>query len=173
MIFELAERKPVFAGEYYVADTAVVVGAVRLGRDVSIWFNAVLRADNDLMTVGDRCNIQDGAVLHVDPGAPLTLGSDVSVGHKAMLHGCTVGENTLIGINAVVLNHAVIGRNCIVGAGALVTEGKRIPDGSLVVGAPARVHRAVRAEEIAAITRNAEHYVANAGRYRTGLRRGP
>lgn len=170
MIFELGEHRPVFAGEYYVAETAVVLGAVHCGHEVSIWFNAVVRADNDRITIGDGCNVQDGAVLHVDPAAPLRLGHHVSVGHKAMLHGCSVGDNTLIGINAVVLNHAVIGENCVIGAGALVTEGKRIPDGSLVVGVPARVHRTLREEEIAAITGNAQNYIAKIRRYRSELR---
>lgn len=170
MIYSLGERRVRFRGECFVADNAVVIGDVVLGRDASVWFNVVVRGDNDLITVGDEANLQDAAVLHTDPGIPLTLGRGVSVGHKAMLHGCTIGDYSLVGINAVILNRAVVGRHCIIGANALVTEGKEIPDGSLVVGAPGRIIRRVTEEQVAGLRENAAHYVENARRYREGLR---
>ena len=128
-----------FLGDYYVAPSASVIGSVVLGHNASVWFNCVLRGDNDVITIGDNTNVQDASVLHIDEGVPLTLGANVSIGHKVMLHGCSVGDNSLIGINAVVLNNARIGKNCLVGASSLVTEGKDIPDGSLVIGAVAVV----------------------------------
>jgi len=170
MIFSLEDRRPDIRGEHYVAENAMVIGSVVIERHVSVWFNTVIRGDNDLVTLGEGSNVQDGAVLHVDPGVPLTLGRRVTVGHMAMLHGCTIGDRSLIGIKAVVLNHAVIGRDCIIGANALVTEGKRIPDGSLVLGSPGRVVRALDERERAGLAEFADHYVANAARYRQGLR---
>ena len=157
-------------GEYWVAPNAVVIGNVILKRNASIWFGSTLRGDNDPITIGEAANIQDGSVLHTDAGAPLTLGTGVTVGHMAMLHGCLVGDNSLIGIGAVVLSGAVIGKNCIVGAKALITEGKQIPDNSLVVGAPGKVTRAVSADEAEYLRWSAAHYVANWKRFSAGLR---
>ena len=137
-----------------------------LENNANVWFNCVIRGDNDVITLGENCNIQDASVLHVDPGVPLTLERNVSVGHMAMLHGCTVRENSLIGINAVVLNNAVIGRNCLIGANALVTEGKEIPDGSLVMGSPGKVVRELTEAEILDLEETAAHYVENARRFR-------
>lgn len=152
-------------GACWVAPTAVLVGNVVLHRDASVWWGAVLRGDNEPITVGERSNVQDGAVLHTDMGSPLTLGRDVTVGHQAMLHGCTVGDGSLVGIGAVVLNGAVIGRGCLIGAKALIPEGKAIPDGSLVVGAPGRVVRELDAQARAALLAGAAHYVDNWRRY--------
>ncbi len=152
-------------GSYWVAEQAVVLGRVVLARDVNVWFGAVLRGDNDIIRVGARSNIQDGAVLHTDLGFPLTIGEGCTIGHQAMLHGCTVGDNSLIGIGARVLNGAVIGRNCIIGAHALVAEGKEIPDNSLVVGVPGRVQRTLGQDEIARLGEMAEVYVRNYKRY--------
>ncbi len=157
-------------GTYWIAPDASVVGNVRMGRDASIWFGAVVRGDNEPITIGARSNIQDGSVLHSDPGAPLMIGEGVTVGHKVVLHGCTVGDNSLIGIGAVVLNRARIGRNSLVGAGALVTEGKAFPDGVLIVGSPARVVRELTPEQIEGLRRSAEHYVGNAQRFAKGLK---
>ncbi len=167
MIRSLGERAPVFEGDqHFVADNATVVGSVRLKDQSSIWFNAVLRGDNDWLEIGERSNIQDGCVLHTDPGIVLVVGDGVTVGHKVMLHGCRVGDNSLIGIGSTLLNGAAIGRNSIVGAHALVTENKAFPDGSLIIGAPARVVRELSAEEIGAIGKSADIYVENAKRYR-------
>lgn len=157
------------AGRVWIAPGAHVIGQVHLGRDVSIWFGATLRGDNDTIRIGDRCNIQDGAVLHVDPGFPLDLGDDVTVGHRAIVHGCTIGAGTLIGMGATILNGARIGRNCLVGANALVTEGKEFPDNSLIVGAPARVARTLDEAAAARLARTADSYVANGRRYREEL----
>jgi carbonic anhydrase/acetyltransferase-like protein (isoleucine patch superfamily) len=157
-------------GEYWVAPSAVVIGRVRLGARASVWFGATLRGDNELISIGEGSNVQDGSVLHTDIGKPLTIGRNVTVGHMVMLHGVTIGENSLIGIGAILLNGARIGANSIVGAGALITEGKSFPDNSLIIGAPARVHRQVSAEEVALITASAEHYVQNWQRYASALR---
>jgi carbonic anhydrase/acetyltransferase-like protein (isoleucine patch superfamily) len=156
-------------GEYWVAPTASVIGNVVLKKNASVWFGAVLRGDNDPLVVGENSNIQDNAVLHTDPGVPFEIGANVTVGHRAMIHGAVVGDQSLIGIGAILLNGARIGRNCIIGAGALVTEGKSIPDGSLAVGAPARVVRAVTEEEKAMLLAGALHYVENWKRFRSGL----
>ncbi len=164
-VFRLGDVTPQLPGRYYLAPGAQLIGNVILGEDASIWFNAVLRGDNEPITVGRRSNIQDGSVLHTDPGAPLTIGEGVTVGHKAMLHGCIVGDNSLIGIGAVILNRAVIGCNSLVGAGALVTEGKVFPDGVLIMGAPARVVRELTPEQIDSLKRSAQTYVANGQRY--------
>ena len=170
-IYALGERSPRFGEGSWVAHNATVIGAVSAGRDVSIWYNVVIRGDNDPITIGDGSNIQDGSVLHNDTGVPLTIGAGVTVGHMAMLHGCSVGDGTLIGIQAVVLNGAKIGRHCIVGAGALVTEGKEFPDGSLIVGAPARLQRTLKPEQFEMLARLAEHYVAQTRRHRGGIKR--
>ena len=166
-IYSLGDKKPQLPpeGEYWIAPTAIVLGDVILKRDASVWFGVVIRGDNDPITIGERSNIQDNSVLHTDLGVPLTIGADVTVGHMAMLHGCTIGDNSLIGIGATVLNRAVIGRNCIIGAHALIPEGKVIPDNSLVVGAPGRVIRELGPEQAAFLTASAEHYVANWKRY--------
>jgi carbonic anhydrase/acetyltransferase-like protein (isoleucine patch superfamily) len=170
-MYALADRRPILEGEqHFIADGARVIGNVRLRTHSSVWFNAVLRGDNECIDVGERSNIQDGSVLHTDPGFPLTIGTRVTVGHKVMLHGCTIGDNSLIGIGSTILNGAVIAENCMVGAHALVTENKTFPAGSLIIGAPARVARELSAEEIAAIAVSAEHYVENAIRYRAALR---
>lgn len=170
-IYQLDDRVPVVPDSAWVADNATVIGDVVLGESSSIWYGVVVRADTDRITIGRGCNIQDNSVLHVDAGVPMTLGDNVSVGHQVMLHGCQVGEGSLIGIGAVVLNHARIGRHCIVGAGALVTEGKEFPDGSLIIGSPARVARSLGDEQMANLQRIAAHYIANAERHRRGLRR--
>ena len=165
MILSLDGVSPRFAGRHYVAPGAVLVGDVRLGSDVSVWFNAVIRADNAPIRIGDGSNVQEGAVLHVDPGVPLEVGRHVTIGHQAMLHGCTVGDGTLIGIGAVVLNGARIGENCLVGAKALVTEGTEVPPGSLVLGSPAKVVRALSAEAIEGVRAGARSYVEKIGLY--------
>lgn len=152
-------------GEYWIAPNAIVLGRVRLQRNASVWFNSVLRGDHELIEVGENSNIQDGSVLHTDPGCPLTVGKGVTVGHMAMLHGCTIGDNTLIGIGATVLNNARIGRNCLIGAHALVTEGKDIPDNSMVVGAPGKIIRTVDAEMAEGLKLSAAHYVENWKRF--------
>ncbi len=159
------------SGNYWVAENATVLGNVILEENASVWFNAVLRGDNDPITVGENSNIQDGSVLHTDVGCPLTIGRNVTVGHMAMLHGCTIGDETLIGIGSTVLNRAVIGKNCIIGAHALIPEGKAIPDGSLVMGAPGKVVKELSEPQIAMIRASAEVYVANWKRFRSGLRR--
>jgi carbonic anhydrase/acetyltransferase-like protein (isoleucine patch superfamily) len=170
--FALGDREPVFEGDrHFIADGARIIGSVRLLAASSIWFNSVLRGDNDWITIGESSNVQDCCVLHTDPGLPLTVGAGVTVGHRAMLHGCTVGDNSLIGIGATILNGALIPRNCIVGAQALVTEGKTFPEGSLILGAPARVVRELDHAEIDSIAASAQRYVANAARYREELRR--
>ena len=169
MIYQLDERRVVAEGDYFVADSASVIGSVLLKPDASVWFGAVLRGDNDLITVGTGSNVQDLSVLHTDPGYPLVIGANCTIGHKVMLHGCTIGDNSLIGINAVVLNGAKIGRNCLIGAGALITEGTEILDGSLVMGAPGRVKRELTAEQIAGLTKSAQGYVANFKRFKAGL----
>lgn len=171
MIYRLDDLRVQLRGtEHYIADSAAVIGNVILEEHASIWFNAVLRGDNEPITIGAGSNVQDGAVMHTDPGSPLTLGRNVSIGHLAMLHGCTVGDNSLIGIKAVVLNGARIGKNCLIGANALVPEGREIPDNSLVIGSPGRVRRELTAAEIAGLARTAATYIERSRRYREGLR---
>ncbi|WP_426959750.1 gamma carbonic anhydrase family protein [Muricoccus radiodurans] len=172
-IYALDDREPTLppADRFWVAPDAHVIGHVILGDEVGIWFGAVLRGDNEPITVGARTNIQEGAMLHADPGMPLTVGEDVTVGHHAILHGCTVGDNSLIGMGATVLNRAKIGANCIVGANALVAEGKEYPDFSLIVGAPARVVRTLDAETAGRLKSSAANYVRNWRRFSTGMRR--
>lgn len=149
----------------WIAPTAVVIGNVRLQANASVWFGAVLRGDNELIDIGENSNVQDGAVMHTDPGSPLTLGKNVTIGHNAMLHGCTVDDGTLIGINAVILNGARIGKHCIIGANALIGEGKVIPDGSLVMGSPGKIVRELTEPQKQMIEAGAAHYVNNARRY--------
>jgi carbonic anhydrase/acetyltransferase-like protein (isoleucine patch superfamily) len=156
-------------GSYWIAPDAAVIGKVRLERMASIWFGAVLRGDNELILIGENSNVQDGAVLHTDMGAPLVIGRNCTIGHKAILHGCEIGDNSLIGMGATVLNHARIGRNCLIGANALITEGKVIPDNSLVVGAPGKVVRVLDAEAIANLPKAADGYVRNWQRFAKGL----
>ena len=168
-IYRLGDDTPRLAAGAWVADTARVIGRVALGADASVWFGAVLRGDNEWITLGARSNVQDGSVLHTDMGSPLTLGDDVTVGHQAMLHGCSIGDGSLVGIQAVVLNGARIGKGCLVGAGALVTEGKEFPDGSLIVGSPAKLLRLLTDDDRARMARGAAHYVDNARRYASGL----
>ncbi len=169
MIYKLDDQVPEFRGEYFVADNATLIGSVVLENNASVWFDAVLRADNASITVGENSNVQDGSVLHADPGFALTIGSHVTIGHKVMLHGCDIGENSLIGINAVVLNGAKIGKNCLIGANSLIAEGKEIPDGSLVMGSPGKVVRQLSPEQIAELTQSALGYVKNSQRYKAGL----
>ncbi|MDJ0896226.1 MAG: gamma carbonic anhydrase family protein [Alphaproteobacteria bacterium] len=171
MRYALGEARVSTADEaFFIAPTAAVIGKVRLETNASVWWHAVLRGDNELITVGEGSNVQDGSVLHTDPGFPLTIGKGVSIGHLVMLHGCTIGDNSLIGIGAVVLNGARIGRNCLIGAKALVLEGAEIPDNSVVLGAPGKVARQVTPENLDRIRESAEFYVANWQRYYEGLR---
>ena len=165
MIYALGNKKPVLHGNNYIAPNASVIGDVVLGKNANVWWNVVIRGDNDTITIGENVNIQDGSVLHTDEGVALTLERGVSVGHMVMLHGCTVKEGSLIGIKAVVLNHAVIGRDCLIGANSLIPEGKVIPDRSLVVGSPGRVVRQLSDEEVSNVRGIAQHYVDNAARY--------
>ncbi len=168
-LYQLENIRPEVAADAFVADTARVIGRVKLGLGVSVWYGAVLRGDNEPIVVGDNSNVQEGAVLHTDPGFPLTVGAGVTIGHQAMLHGCTVGAGSLIGIQAVVLNGARIGRHCLVGAGALVTEGKVFADGMLILGSPARAVRELTPEQIEQMQRNARTYVDRGQLYRTSL----
>lgn len=170
-IFQLDDHIPQLAEGAWVADSAQVMGQVYMGERASCWFTTVVRADNDRITIGAETNIQDGTVLHCDPGQPLQIGRGVTVGHQVMLHGCTVGDHSLIGIGAVVLNGAVIGQHCLVGAGALVTEGKVFPDGSMILGSPAKAVRQLSPDQIAGLQRIAQSYVLNAQRYRQGLKK--
>jgi carbonic anhydrase/acetyltransferase-like protein (isoleucine patch superfamily) len=170
-LYTLGDIAPTLAPSAYVAPGAQVIGNIVLEENSSVWFCATLRGDNELIRVGVNSNVQDGAVLHTDPGFPLTLGADVSIGHQAMLHGCTVGDGSLIGIGAVVLNAAVIGKGCLVGAGAIITERKTFADGTLILGAPAKVARELTDAERANLLRNAATYVARAAVYRNRLQR--
>ena len=170
-IYQLGDDAPELAPSAWVADSAQVIGRVRMAEGSSVWYGAVLRGDNDWISLGARSNIQDGSVLHTDPGFPLTLGEDVTVGHQVMLHGCTIGDGALIGIQAVVLNGAKIGKNCLVGAGAVVTEGKEFPDNSLILGSPAKVVRELSPEQASRMRLAALHYVDNAQRHRTQLKK--
>ena len=170
-IYQLDDHTPQVPASAFVADSAQVMGQVILGEHSSIWFGAVLRGDNEPMTIGEGTNIQDGSVLHSDHGSPLTVGKHVTVGHKVMLHGCTIGDESLIGIGAVVLNGARIGKNCLVGAGSLVTEGKEFPDGSMIIGSPAKAVKQLSPEQIEGLKRSAQGYIANAARYKAGLKK--
>ena len=159
------------SGNYWVAENASVMGNITLEENASVWFGATLRGDNDPIIIGENSNIQDGSVLHTDVGSPLTIGRDVTIGHMVMLHGCTIGDESLIGIGATVLNRAVIGKNCIIGAHALIPEGKVIPDGSLVMGAPGKVVKELSEQHIAMIKMSAQVYVDNWKRFKAGLKR--
>jgi carbonic anhydrase/acetyltransferase-like protein (isoleucine patch superfamily) len=168
-VYRLGDSTPKLASDVWIAPSAQVMGHVHLGASCSVWYGAVVRADNEPMYIGAGSNVQDGAVLHSDAGYPLTIGENVTVGHQAMLHGCTVGDGSLIGIGAVVLNGARIGKNCLVAAGALVTEGKHFPAGSLIVGSPASVKRALSPEQIEDLMQSALNYQANARRHASAL----
>jgi carbonic anhydrase/acetyltransferase-like protein (isoleucine patch superfamily) len=170
-VYALDGVAPQVAASAWIADSAQVMGSVELAEDTSVWFGTVIRGDTDHIRIGRGTNIQDGSVLHADHGKPLTVGAGVTVGHQVMLHGCTVGDDSLIGIGAVVLNGARIGRNCLVGARALVTEGKEFPDGSMILGSPAKLVRPLTDDEIAGLRRSAQSYVANARRFRAGLQK--
>ncbi len=170
MLFSLSANAPKIPNSCFVAPGAMLVGRIELGEEVSVWFNAVIRADNDVVRIGQGSNIQDGSVLHVDPGAPLTLGERVTVGHKVMLHGCTIGDGSLIGMNAVVLNHANIGKNCLIGANALVTEGMEVPDGSLVLGSPGKVIKPIGKAALANMDAGAQHYIDKIAVYKESLK---
>jgi carbonic anhydrase/acetyltransferase-like protein (isoleucine patch superfamily) len=171
MIYALQDVVPEIADDAWVAPDANIIGKVTLGSGSSVWFGATLRGDNERITLGQGSNIQENCVLHTDIGFPLTIGAGCTIGHKAMLHGCTIGDNSLIGMGATILNGAVIGRDCLIGAGALVTEGKVIPDGSLVMGMPARVVRPLDPAGVENLRQSALHYQDNAARFRAGLQR--
>ena len=172
-IYALGDAVPAFpaADRYWVAPDATLIGAVKLEDEASVWWGAVLRGDNELLTVGARSNVQDCSVLHTDIGFPLTIGAGCTIGHSVILHGCTIGDNSLVGMGATILNGARIGRNCLIGANALVPEGKEIPDNSLVMGAPGKVVRPVSDHQIQVIRMSALHYVENWKRHKTGLKR--
>ncbi len=168
-IYRLDNDTPDVSPSAYVAAEAVLIGKVRLGERASVWSGAVLRGDNEPITIGDDSNVQEGAVLHTDPGCPLVVGPRVTIGHQAMLHGCVIGEGSLVGIQAVVLNGAVIGKECLIGAGAIVTEKKVFPDRSLILGAPAKLVRQLSDEDVAKMARGADNYSQRGGRFRSAL----
>ena len=170
-IYQLDNSSPTIHESAWVAESAQVMGNVVLAEDSSVWFGVVIRGDTETITVGRGSNIQDNSVLHADHGKPLNIGDNVTVGHQVMLHGCTIGDNSLIGIAAVVLNGAKIGNNCLVGAGALVTEGKEFPDGSMIIGSPAKAVRQLSPEQIEGLKMSAKHYIDNASRYKAGLKK--
>jgi carbonic anhydrase/acetyltransferase-like protein (isoleucine patch superfamily) len=170
MLYSLDGHAPVVAPGCFIAPNAAVIGNVTFGEDASVWFSVTIRADKEHIVIGAETNVQDGAVLHADPGFPLLIGSRVTVGHLAMLHGCTVGDGSLVGINAVVLNGAVIGAGCLIAANALVTEGMQVPDGAVVMGSPGKVLRVLEPERRRQLEANAVSYVDNARRFRVGLR---
>ena len=170
-IYELDGISPELGDGAWVSDSAEVIGRVHLGKNANVWPQVVIRGDNEPVRIGAGTNIQDAAVLHSDYGWPLTLGENVWIGHQAMVHGCTIGDGSLIGINAIVLYGAKIGKHCLVGAGALLTEGKEFPDGSLIIGSPAKVVKSLSPEQIAEMDRISSHYVENAKRYRNGLKK--
>jgi carbonic anhydrase/acetyltransferase-like protein (isoleucine patch superfamily) len=169
MKYSLGQRRVECRGDHFIAPNATVVGSVLLGSDASVWFNTVIRADNHPIVIGERSNVQDSSVLHTDEDVPLVIGKDVTIGHMVMLHGCTVGDGSLIGINSVILNHVKIGKHCLVGAKSLITEGKEIPERSLVVGSPGKVIRQLTDDEVKLLLWNAEHYVQNFKRYQRDL----
>ena len=169
MIYQIDNSKPVFDETNFIAPNATVIGNVILEEDASVWFNVVIRGDNDPIVIGEKSNVQDGSVLHTDPGAPLNIGQGVTVGHKVMLHGCTISNNSLIGINSTILNHAKIRENSIVGANSLITEGKEFPENSLIMGSPAKLIRELTQQEILMIKMSAESYVQNGKRFMSSL----
>jgi carbonic anhydrase/acetyltransferase-like protein (isoleucine patch superfamily) len=168
-IYRLGELTPTIAASAYVAPGAQIIGKVALGEHASVWFGATLRGDNELIRIGDYSNVQENSVMHTDMGAPLTVGERVTIGHQAMLHGCTIGDGSLIGIQAIVLNHAVIGRSCLVAAGAVVTEHKSFPDRSLILGSPAKATRQLSDTEVAYLQQSAQHYAQRGALFRLNL----
>ena len=170
-VYQLDALTPDMADSAWVADNAQVIGDVHMATDSSVWFSSVVRGDTATIRIGEGTNIQDGSVLHADVGIPLTIGKHVTVGHMVQLHGCTIGDESLIGIGAIVLNGAKIGKNCLVGAGSLVTEGKEFPDGSMILGSPAKVVRQLTPEQIEGLRRSAQHYVNNKNRFKAGLKK--
>jgi len=171
MIYAFGGFEPSYAGDnHWIANSADIIGDVKIGLEVSIWWNAVVRADNESIIIGNRSNIQDGCILHVDPGYPMTIGANVTVGHMCMLHGCEVGDGSLIGIGSTILNGAKIGKNCLIGAHSLITEGKEIPENSLVMGSPGKIIRELDADQIGGLSENANGYVVRAKRYAQELR---
>jgi len=170
-VYSLGDATPELPSddEYWIAPNAAVIGRVILKRNASVWWGATLRGDNDPISIGENSNVQDGSVLHTDTGSPLTLGANVTVGHMVMLHGCTIGDNTLVGIGSIILNGARIGKNCLIGANCLITEGKEIPDNSLVMGAPGKVVRELSDAQAQSVALGARHYVENWKRYRVSL----
>ena len=170
-VYQLDTLTPDITDSAWVADNAQVMGDVHMAADSSVWFSSVVRGDTATIRIGEGTNIQDGSVLHADVGIPLTIGKHVTVGHMVQLHGCTVGDESLIGIGAIVLNGAKIGKNCLVGAGSLVTEGKEFPDGSMILGTPAKVVRQLTPEQIEGLRRSAQHYVNNKNRFKAGLKK--
>ncbi len=169
MLYHFEDRRVVAEGDYYVAPSAAVIGRVRLGNNVSVWFSAVVRGDDEPILIGENSNIQDCAVVHTDPARPCIIGNNVTIGHKAVVHGCEIGDNTTVGINAVVLSGARVGRGCLIGANSLVAEGKEIPDNSLVLGTPGRVVATLTAARLESLKRNYRHYVENGRRFAAGL----
>ncbi len=170
-IYQLGEHTPDIDASAYLAESCNIIGKAKIEANASIWFNVTIRGDNELITVGENSNVQEGCVLHTDPGAPLTIGNNVTIGHQAMLHGCTIGEGSLIGIQAVILNRAKIGKNCLVGAGALITEGKEFPDNSLIIGSPAKAVRLLDADAIANMHANTANYVTRGQTFKQSLKR--
>ncbi len=170
-IYQFGDIAPEINPSAYIAESANIIGKVKVDANASVWFNATIRGDNELISVGENSNIQEGCVLHTDPGYPLRIGKNVTVGHQAMLHGCTIGEGSLVGIQAVILNGARIGKNCLVGAGALVTEGKEFPDDSLIMGSPAKVARTLSPDDISRMHGNTDNYVKRGQLFKTNLRR--
>ncbi len=169
MIYTLGERKLTVEGDFFVAESADVIGSVLLKANASIWFNAVLRGDNDLITVGENSNVQDGSVLHTDTGFPLVIGKDVTIGHMVMLHGCTIGDGSLVGINSVILNGAKIGKNCLIGANSLIPEGKEIPDNSMVMGSPGKVVKQIEGDRAKMLAMSARGSVKNSQRFKQDM----
>jgi carbonic anhydrase/acetyltransferase-like protein (isoleucine patch superfamily) len=169
-IYQLADISPEIDPSAYITDSAKIIGKVKIDAMASIWFDVTIRGDNELIHVGENSNVQEGCILHTDPGCPLTIGKNVTIGHQAMLHGCSIGDGSLIGIQAVILNGAKIGKNCLVGAGALVTEGKEFPDNSLIIGTPAKAVRTLDAQDILRMHGNTQHYVERAQEYKTQLK---
>ena len=171
-VYAIGDRKPVLPaeGEYWIAPNAEVMGHVKLEKNASVWFGAVLRGDNELITVGENSNVQDGSVLHTDPGSPLTIERDVTIGHMVMLHGCTIGAGSLVGIGSIILNNAKIGKGCLIGANTLIAEGKEIPDYSMVLGSPGKIVRTLEKEMSEALRLSADHYVENWKKYAAGLK---
>lgn len=170
-IYQLGQHAPEIDSSAYIAESAHVIGKVKIKANASIWFGVTIRGDNEFITIGNGSNVQENSVLHTDMGFPLTIGNNVTIGHQAMLHGCTIGDGTLIGIQAIVLNGAKIGKNCLIGAGALVTEGKEFPDNSLIIGTPAKVVRTLTEQDIAALADNAAHYVQRGQEYEINLKK--